>query len=192
MIERRKNRKLYFDEQSFTTKKFVLPYIESVQVLNNNTSVLEIGCGEGGNIEPFVKMNLKVTGVDISEKQIENAKIFLAENNKKLSLLANDIYNVSKEDIGKFDIIMMRDVIEHIPNQEMFMDYIKQFLKPEGKVFFGFPPWQMPFGGHQQGCKSKIASNLPYYHLLPNFLYKGFLRLFGEKEPLIDNLLFNI
>jgi len=33
----------------------------------------------------------------------------------------------------------------------------------------------MPFGGHQQICKSKI-SRLPYIHLLPGFLYKAILK----------------
>lgn len=39
----------------------------------------------------------------------------------------------------KFDLIILKDVIEHIPNQEKFIPYIKQFLKPGGRIFFGFP-----------------------------------------------------
>jgi len=191
MIERRRNRKQYFDEQAFTTKKYVIPYMEGVMPFDKETSILEIGCGEGGNLEPFVDLNLSVIGVDINEKQIENAKIYLSDhpNSNNLKLIAENIYNVTTEDIGKFDFIMMRDVIEHIPNQEMFMGYIKQFLKPEGKIFFGFPPWQMPFGGHQQGCRSKIGKTLPYYHILPAPIYSFLLKLFGEAEGTIKGLL---
>ena len=50
----------------------------------------------------------------------------------------------------QFDLILLKDVIEHIPDQERVIPYLKEFLKPGGRVFFGFPPWYMPHGGHQQ------------------------------------------
>lgn len=57
-------------------------------------------------------------------------------------------------------------------------------------MFLGFPPWYMPFGGHQQVCHSKILSKVPYFHLLPKALYRGVLRAFGESQPVIDELLY--
>jgi hypothetical protein len=47
----------------------------------------------------------------------------------------------------------------------------------------------MPHGGHQQVCKNKFLSLLPYFHLLPNPLYKGILKLSGEYDPVIRELL---
>jgi hypothetical protein len=47
----------------------------------------------------------------------------------------------------------------------------------------------MPFGGHQQVCLKKISSVLPYYHLLPTFIYKMLLKLFGEPKSKIDELI---
>src|SRR5690606_28158848 len=90
---------------------------------------------------------------------------------------------------GFFDLIILKDAIEHIPDQEKFIPYLKNFLKKEGQIFFGFPPWYMPFGGHQQVCQNKIASVLPYYHILPKPMYKGVLKMFGESEPVINELL---
>ena len=52
-----------------------------------------------------------------------------------------------------------------------------------------FPAWQMPFGGHQQICKNKILSHLPFIHLLPNILYKYILRICGENNDCIKELL---
>jgi len=57
---------------------------------------------------------------------------------------------------------------------------MKGFLNPGGVIFFGFPPWQMPFGGHQQINKGKLLSKIPYYHLLPAFIYKAILKLGKE------------
>ncbi|NLJ82069.1 MAG: class I SAM-dependent methyltransferase [Bacteroidales bacterium] len=182
MKNRYVDRKLYFNEQSFTTLKYVIPYISDVFPIGKHTKVLEIGCGEGGNLKPFLDLECQCIGIDINKKQIENAVIFYEEHPQKnnIEFIADDIYNIDREDLV-FDIIMMRDVIEHIPNQEKFMNYVKKFLKPEGILFFGFPPWQNPFGGHQQVCKSKL-SKMPYIHLLPTAWYKKLLIRFGE-EP---------
>ena len=191
MQKRHRNKDQYFIEQGLTTEKHVIPYLQEFLTVDKNTRVLEIGCAEAGNLKPFVDIGCQTTGVDISCGRIELAKLFY-ENHKNrdcLQLICEDIYKV--EDLGgDFDLIVMRDVIEHIPNQEKFMGFVKRFLKPNGKFFLAFPPWQNPFGGHQQICHSKILSKLPYFHLLPGAIYKAVLKLFGENNQRIEELLF--
>jgi len=191
MQERHKDRKRYWEEQAKTTYKYVIPFIEETATVDGKCRVLEIGCGEGGNIKPFLERGCEVIGIDLNNKQIENAKTYFSDhpNVGQLKLLYQDIYTASPSDIGHFDFIIMRDVIEHIHNQEKFMAFVKTFLKPSGKFFLGFPPWYMPFGGHQQICKNKLLSKVPWYHLLPNFLYKNILKIGGEAKVTIDDLL---
>ena len=191
MQERHFNRKQYFDEQGATTKKFVMPFIENVFKISPTHRILEVGCGEGGNLTPFVDMGCEVVGIDLSSNQIENAKEYLnALEKNNLTLIAEDINNIKIEDIGgPFNLIILRDVIEHIPNQEQFMGFIKVFLMPDGLIFFGFPPWYMPFGGHQQICENKLPSKIPWIHILPNLLYVGILKMMGEKQHKVDELL---
>ena len=43
--------------------------------------------------------------------------------------------------------------------------------------------------GHQQIAKGKIISHLPFIHLLPRFLYRWLLKLCGEKDDTIKELL---
>ena len=190
MQERHLNRKKYFDEQIYTTEKYVIPFVEDFVEINENLRVLEIGCGEGGNLKPFLDKGCRCVGVDLSEKKIENGRAFFENhpNKENLVLTAANIYDV--DSFGeKFDLIIMRDTIEHIPEQEKFLGEVKKFLKPRGKIFFGFPPWQNPFGGHQQICRSKLLSRLPYFHLLPAPVYRQILKLFGEPPARIDALL---
>lgn len=192
MDERHTNRELYFKEQGVTVKKYVLPFIEDVKEIDENTSVLEIGCGEGGNLVPFLERGCKnIVGIDMADNKIANAKTYFASqpNNENIKFISDDIYNIDPEELGQFDIIITRDVLEHIHGQEKFMHFVKKFMKPDGKFFLGFPPWQNPFGGHQQMCKSKFLSRLPYFHILPRFMYKGIMKMFGETDQKIEDML---
>ena len=193
MQERHSNRDKYFREQIYTTEKYVIPFIRSVMDFGKDAAVLEIGCGEGGNLVPFLEMGCQpLVGIDLSDNKIANARQYLSEYGtagKAVQLLHEDIYDTTSDKLGIYDIILLRDVIEHIHDQEKFMGFLKRFMKPDGVVFFGFPNWFMPFGGHQQICKSRILSKLPYFHLLPNFLYKTVLRLFDETNTTIEALL---
>lgn len=190
MQERHTNRQRYFEEQALTTRKHVIPYISKVKPITKESRILEIGCGEGGNLNPFLEMGCEVIGIDINAGQIRNAEMFMQDLHpeQQHAFICRDIYDVSTHESGQFDIIMLRDVIEHIPNQHIFMGMVEKFLKPDGVIFFGFPPWRMPFGGHQQICKSKVLSKLPWFHLLPLALYKGALKAFGESHHTINSL----
>ena len=189
MQKRHTDRKKYFNEQIITSEKYVIPFLVKHLKVDSNFSVLEIGCGEGGNLKPFLDLGCNVTGVDLSIGKIENGKKFFETHpqSSNIKLYAEDIYN--SQNLTQYDLIIMRDVIEHIHNQNRFMGYVKKYLNPNGKFFLAFPPWYNPFGGHQQICESKILSLLPYFHILPRPIYKGVLRLFGESNAKIENLL---
>ncbi len=189
MQERHIDRKKYFNEQVITTKKYVIPFLQESVKVDSDLSVLEIGCGEGGNLKPFLDLGCIVTGVDLAKGKIDNGKIYYKDhpNKEKIKLLAEDIYD--SENLARYDLIIMRDVIEHIHDQNRFMNYVKKYLKPNGKIFIAFPPWCNPFGGHQQICESRVLSLLPYYHILPTPIYKGILKIFGESEKKIEGLL---
>lgn len=192
MQDRHINRDKYFFEQNFTTKNYVLPFIADIITVDKGTSVLEVGCGEGGNLVPFINAGCqRVVGVDISEQKITNAQQYLNRysSGNAIELIHDDIYNLTPSVIGQFDIIFARDVLEHIHDQNRFLRIIKQFLKPNGKLFLGFPSWQNPFGGHQQICESRVLSKLPFFHLLPRLLYSWILKLFGESDQKVGCLL---
>jgi len=191
MFEFHADRKRYFDIQLLNAEKYILPFIESSFEIKNGMRVMEIGCGEGGVLKAFVDKGCEGVGVEFDLIRIENGSQWLEEDIKagRISFVAKDIYDTNVESLGgKFDIILLKDVIEHIHDQQRLLGRLKDFLNPSGIIFFGFPPWQMPFGGHQQLCK-KTLSKVPYFHLLPRAIYKGLLKLFKEPEDVIPVLL---
>ena len=180
----------YLNEQIASTQKHIVPFIQQVKPITLGMQVLEIGCGEGGNLKPFLDAGCICTGVDFSTPKIDKGKAYYANHpfSSNITLISDDIYNTN-EFQAKFDLIIVRDVIEHIHDQDKFLGLMKTLMAPNGVAFFAFPPWQNPFGGHQQICENKFLSALPYYHLLPTSLYKSVLKLFGEQDGKIGSLL---
>lgn len=193
MFEFHTDKERYFQMQYKVTKNYVLPFIRDIVDLHTRLNVLEIGCAEAGVLKAFTELGHTCTGIELSEGRIKLAERFMEKEvkAKQISFICRNIYDIDtdKDLPEKFDLILLKDVIEHIPDQARFMRQLKQFLKPNGKVFFGFPPWQMPFGGHQQLCKGKVSSKLPYFHLLPRPIYKGVLNSFGESEGTVKGLM---
>jgi len=185
MYEFHGNKQRYFDMTHQVTVGHIIPFLQSNWSFPADMTVLEIGCGEAGVLKAFTDMGYKCTGIELEENRLEFAREFMKSELETgaVQFLNKDIYDVIPEtDLGtRFDLIILKDVIEHIPDQARFMPQLERFLKPGGKVFFAFPPWQMPYGGHQQVLPQKWASKLPYYHLLPWKLYPLMLRMLGVK-----------
>jgi len=182
MYEFHTDRDRYFQMQKMVCKEDIIPFIEKDYPVRQEATILEIGCSTAGVLSAFLERGHRGFGVDMDDNSLNYARGQLAEyiESKQLTLINRDIYSVDfeKEFQVKFDIIILKDVIEHIHNQEKLLEKMQSFLAPSGVIFMGFPPWQMPFGGHQQMCRSKILSHLPYFHLLPIPLYKGILKAF--------------
>lgn len=187
-----KNVQVRFDQQAENSENYVLPFIEATHSIDKSTRVLEVGCAEGGVLLPFLKRGCNCVGVDLASVRVETAKEFLKQyvQNGQATLIDQNIYDNDfvEKYANSFDVIILKDVIEHVPEQHKFIPHLSRFLRPGGQIFFGFPPWHMPFGGHQQICESKLASKLPYYHILPRSLYVSVLRMMGEKQGTIDDL----
>jgi SAM-dependent methyltransferase len=182
----------YFEMQKTNCNEYVIPFIEKTYPLKPQAKVLEIGCGTGGVLAAFLERGYQGAGVDIELGSLDFAKEKLADyiQSGQLIIVLKDIYQIDPETElnGKFDLIVLKDVVEHIPHQERLMEKMKDLLLPGGAVYFGFPPWQMPFGGHQQICHSKILSRLPYFHLLPMPVYTAILKAFKEKPDGLINI----
>lgn len=188
MQKRHTNRSLYFKELARTCEKYFMPYIARYKNIGSHTRVLEVGCGDGGNLLPLARANCKTVGVDIAECRVEDARRFFREEGATGEFIASDVFAL-KELRHSFDVIICHDVIEHILDKRRFLSLLPQFLAEGGILFMSFPAWQMPFGGHQQICRSKIISHLPFIHLLPTQLYRLLLKAAGEDDFCINELL---
>ncbi len=188
MQDRQNDRTRYFNELAQTSEKYFLPYIASFKKPYNGMRILEIGCGDGGNLLPFARRGCKVVGVDLSPSRIAVARQQFKAEKAEGEFIASDIFKITELE-HQFELIICHDVLEHIDDKFLFMQNIRRYLAPEGILFMSFPAWQMPFGGHQQICHNRLLSHLPFFHLLPCTLYKAVLKAGNETTATINELM---
>ena len=140
---------------------------------------------------PFAELGCQVAGVDLNPTKIEDAHRFFEEQHLTGTFSQGDFFAlpVPEREEEKFDLVIANDVFEHIepPYKQPFLERMKQFMRDDAIAFIGFPGWQMPFGGHQQVCKSRLCK-VPFLHLLPLKTYTRLLAK-NEREGAVDELL---
>lgn len=187
------NKQRYFEHQYRVTADHVIPFVERSGPLPAGARVLEIGCAEAGVLGAFLERGATAVGVDRSGQRLARGREFLADavRARRLELLEMDAADLREQARfrGFFDLIVLKDVIEHVEDRPSLLAVMRELLAPTGRIFMAFPPWAMPFGGHQQICRSRVLSRAPYFHLLPAAPYEALLRAFGESEGRIESLL---
>ena len=128
MQKRQLDRKLYFGELADTSREFYLDYLSEYLLEKSKVRVLEIGCGEAGNLLPFAEIGCEVVGIDIDRGKIEQAEISFSEAGQNGIFLCDNFVTMQDSDLGRFAIILVHDVIEHIHQQDKseFMLNIKK------------------------------------------------------------------
>lgn len=90
-------------------------YYEKVLPQNKSARILEIGCGDGGFVYFLQQLGYtQVTGIDLSQEQIDTG---LKLGIKNLHVEEADNYLQGNT---TYDLIIARDVVEHLTRQEAF------------------------------------------------------------------------
>lgn len=189
MQERHTDYERYFYESEESCEKYYLPYLKEHIPFKygNSFKVLEVGCGLGGNLAPFARLGCMVSGVDINSLSIAWAKELFPRCGLDGTFTYCDFHEYKDE--NSYQLIMLHDAIEHIPEKERLMLRIRELLDDKGVLYIAFPAWCMPFGGHQQVARTRFVSRCPFIHLLPRALFVWLLRKLGEPEWVINDFL---
>lgn len=104
----------------------------------NPKSILEIGCGVGAQTEILLKRypNAKVTGIELSEVQLNTAVAYLSSkfSNDKYELHQMNAEEMAFDD-NTFDAIYICWVLEHVKNPLNVLKEAKRVLKPNGIIY---------------------------------------------------------
>ena len=146
------------------------------------TKILEVWCGGWWkSVYIAEKYNCEVIWIDVEDNFLKQAQDFARQ--KQVDKLVH-FYKKSALDTGfevdKFDIIIMSDVIEHIPETEKLFNEMWRILKPGWVILFDFAPYYHYFGHHLWD-----SIQIPWIHLF--FSDKFLIKLYKKSvENLID------
>ncbi len=104
--------------------------------------VLEIACGDGGNIIPmgFELPNSEFVGIDSARIPIQNAQRMIEQSGaRNVAVRALDLMDIA-HDFGKFDYIIAHGIYSWVPEkvQERILAICRDHLSPLGVAFISF------------------------------------------------------
>lgn len=128
--------------------------------------MLDVGCGNGLSLLEAKHLGAKTYGIEA------DPNVFRIANELGLNIHIGSLHDNPFPDIS-FDLIVLNQVIEHIPEPGEALEVLKQRLKPSGRLVLAFPNrcsfWQKLFG------PKWINWHIPYH--LHHFNKKGFRAL---------------
>lgn len=178
----------HFEEQRRHTRDVLLPYFREHIGDIRSLRILEVGCAEGGFLDVLREESVEAVGLEIETHRVKTA----VAKNPELRIVVGDISDAdSMKDIGgPFDLIVMRDVIEHVTKRESTLRNLRGLLNSDGYAYITFPPRFSPFAGHQQHGRT-VLGKTPYLHLAPPALLRFLGKWFGEDSAVVETAIAN-
>lgn len=98
-------------------------------------NLIDVGCGGGVLSEALAKQGAKVTGLDLAEALLEQAKMHALESNLLINYQSIAVENYSEQYPQAFDVVTCMEMLEHVPDPEAIMAACSKLLKPNGWLF---------------------------------------------------------
>ena len=124
-----------------------------LNLLPENPKILDFGCGLGIPFDKYlVENNCTVTGIDISQKHIDEAK----ENIPEAKFIKGDFSKINFQE--NFDAIISFYAIFHIPREEHKKLFIKManLLEKDGKILITLGT-SGAYGEEEDWCGTTMA-----------------------------------
>jgi SAM-dependent methyltransferase len=103
------------------------------------SNVLDVGCGFGNNLMPFIVRGMNCKGVEISEDIAKHTSDILHERGfKNVEVKAGHNRSIPYES-DSIDLLISNNVIHYEENEENYLAALKEYcrvLKKDGRAFF--------------------------------------------------------
>ncbi|MDA8244175.1 MAG: class I SAM-dependent methyltransferase [Elusimicrobia bacterium] len=110
--------------------------LRTLSALGPPGALLDIGCGDGHFIAFMRRHGWDVWGVEMSAAACDYAVTALRLPGERV--IRGDILKAALP-AGRFDLITLYDVLEHLPNPGAVLEVCRRLLKPGGKIFVQVP-----------------------------------------------------
>jgi len=98
--------------------------------------VLDVGCGGGILTEAMARLGARSSGIDLSEKALNVARLHLLESTLTVNYELASAESFAAKHAGEFDAVTCMELLEHVPNPASTVAACTRLAKPHGQVFF--------------------------------------------------------
>jgi len=109
-----------------------------------DTRMLDFGCGDAGYLADFHARGARISGTEIAAHLVDASRLRGLDVRKIVRLDQIPFCD------AEFDVIILMQVFEHLPNPERIMLELRRVLKPGGTVYLAVPNgksvWRKIFG----------------------------------------------
>ncbi|MCA9686955.1 MAG: class I SAM-dependent methyltransferase [Myxococcales bacterium] len=144
-------------------------------------SILELGCGEGYVLDAFVKggVSAALTGVELDDKAVAKAQARLGS----AATIEHQDARKLAADGRRFEMVMMLEVLEHIPNPEQMLPIIDELST---RWLLLSVPWEPVFCAlnFARGKNLRRWGNDPDH--VNHWTRRGFARFIGERFEIVE------
>ena len=126
----------YLDQQDKAYSRVKNAFIRELLGDLKGKVVLDYGCGAGMfTVYAALQGARRVLGVDAEETALSTAKYFAAKEGVQgtCGFIRSDRFPPFRS-IGSFDVILIKDVIEHVPDDQALLDAAAHSLVPAGRL----------------------------------------------------------
>lgn len=126
----------WFDSQVESGRK-VLKSLLSAKAIPDRLDgfrVIEVGCAAGGGLVPFRDAGASVLGIDFDESYLEFGR------SMGIDLQRGGVNDLC--DFGLQDLVILKDVLEHLPSPIHSLELIQSVLSDRGVVYIQVPGLQ--------------------------------------------------
>jgi SAM-dependent methyltransferase len=121
---------------------FIAKKLENLK--RENSSILEIGSGTGGNIKMLRKFG------ELVAMELDEFAMTVAEERHGLRAIKGSLPDNHPFEDGQFDLICLFDVLEHIePDQESLVE-LQRLLRPGGEILITVPAYMFLWSTHDE------------------------------------------
>lgn len=137
-------RELEDDHWWFVARRQILERLIRLQNLPAAAEILEVGCGTGGNLSMLRKFG-HVIGVEYDESAAQ-----MAQERGLAPVHVGALPSALPDFAGRFDLICLFDVIEHIEDDAATLATLHQLLNPGGKIVLTAPAFPFLWSRHDE------------------------------------------
>ena len=118
-----------------TAKDYCLQRVAELARARPKLVVVDLGCGDGRNVEPLLREHagVRYVGIDPSRSAVDAAQTRLAAHDAELHV--GHAYDVHLADA---DVVLSFSVLEHVYRRAPYVRSVARNLKPNGAAFLNY------------------------------------------------------